>query len=71
MATKKDAPKKKTKLDKFHYHEALDRTDLVSRFFEEAVATHAAVYKNPKYEKHVKQVQEGLGKLYQAIGQDY
>lgn len=57
------------KLDKYHYHEALDRTNSIQEIIENMLSTHPAIEQNSKWKKKMAKVQNILGKLYQLIGE--
>jgi hypothetical protein len=63
--------KKKKKLDKFHYHEALDRTDMMQSILQDGLADHPVISQNATYTKFVKRAQRALGDLYQLIGSEH
>lgn len=60
----------KTKLDRYHWHEALDRTSFIGEIVEEHLAKHALIRSTPKFKSVVTQVGNLLGELYQELGQD-
>lgn len=55
-------------LDKFHYHEALDRTSLITDLLESHLLDHPAIEQNPDWRAHVENAMMELARLYQAIG---
>ena len=71
MKSKPDLKKvrrSKTKLDEFHWHEALDRSLLAFEFFEERVREHPAVEQTPQLARDAKEISERLFRLYQTLG---
>jgi hypothetical protein len=61
----------KTKLDKYHYHEALDRCSLVAEVFEDQVIDHHVIHslkKNHPAKKTANKISELFGELYQQLG---
>lgn len=60
--------KKKIKLDKYHYHEALDRSYCVANIIEEMLITHPVVIEDKKIRKHIKKAQKQILIAYQLIG---
>lgn len=58
----------KTKLDKYHAHEALDRAYLSVDQFEEYVAKHPFVSQTQHLSEHADKVISMMGKMYQMIG---
>jgi hypothetical protein len=56
------------KIDKFHYHEALDRAALVSDIFYMAFNEHPIINKHKKLKKLSNELSERLGDFYQEIG---
>lgn len=75
MADKKEAKKKhkkkKWKLFKADYREAIDRVHIVEDMFFDHVAAHPVVSQSAKYTEIADRIQTDLGKLYQAIGKDH
>ena len=61
--------KKKIKgLDRFHYHEVLDKAFLVGNVVDEYLSDHPVVQKHKKLKKRVKKVTRLLAETYQIIG---
>ena len=61
-----------TKLDKFHYHEALDHCHLVGKVFESQVIDHYVIYLLPEAHparKTADQISELFGELYQQLAE--
>lgn len=58
------------KVDKFHKHEALDRTHLVICMTEDALINHPGCKNNKKAYKKVKKAWKNLSKAYQLYGED-
>lgn len=56
------------KLDKYHYHEAIDRTHVFQASFEDHLATHPAIVGNEELKQKAEEIQKALGDLYQLIG---
>ncbi|QGY41562.1 hypothetical protein GM415_16015 [Pseudodesulfovibrio cashew] len=56
------------KLDTYHYHEALDRTDMISRIFHEHIVEHTAVKATPELKAKAEEIADALGALYQMCG---
>lgn len=57
------------KIDKFHIHEAMDRTNMIASIWQDFIVDHPAVMDNPKWLKDAKKIARLIGKLYQDIGQ--
>ena len=57
-------------LDKFHAHEALDRTFLANEIFESYVIEHPFVFKNEKLRNSAKEILEAMFDLYQMISKE-
>lgn len=60
---------KKIELDKFHYHEALDRSHVIVDMMNDYLLEHPAVSQNKKIKKKVEKAIENLADAYQLIGQ--
>lgn len=60
--------KKKIKLDKYHYHEALDRSCCVADIIENMLVTHPVIEQDKKIRKHIKKAQKHILTAYQLIG---
>jgi cell fate (sporulation/competence/biofilm development) regulator YmcA (YheA/YmcA/DUF963 family) len=60
--------KNKIKLDKYHYHEALDRSYCVADMIENMLVTHPVIEKHKKIRKHIKKAQRHILEAYQLIG---
>ena len=56
------------KLDRFHWHEALDRTSLVANMFDDHVFEHPAITSNKKLKAMAEKVSEKIWTLYEKIG---
>lgn len=59
---------KRKKLDKFCYHEALDRAYCIANMLEDMLVTHPVVKKHKKIKKLVGKSQRYLLNAYQTIG---
>lgn len=59
---------KKKKLDKFYYHEALDRTYCCIDIIENMLVMHPVIKKHKKLRKKIKKAQEHIIDAYQLIG---
>ena len=63
VKAKKVKKKKVPALDEFHYHEALDRTNLICDILEQQILPH------PVFEKHEdlkKEMEDAIGVLYKV-----
>jgi hypothetical protein len=60
--------KKIKKLDKFYYHEALDRTYIVANQIEDILVEHPVIIKHKELRKRVKRAQQLILEAYQLIG---
>ena len=58
----------KTKLDKFHYHEALDRAYIVNDIVNEHLLDHPVISTHKPLKKKVKKAVRLLAEVYQEIG---
>lgn len=56
------------KLDEFHYHEALDRTYIVTNFVESSLAEHPVFTQNDELGKEINKIISDMSNLYQRIG---
>jgi hypothetical protein len=56
------------KLDKYHYHEALDRTFMIENIATEYLAEHLVIQKHPELRKKVETAIDLLIDVYQEIG---
>lgn len=63
--------KKKLKLDKFHYHEALDRCYIVANIIEDLLIEHPVISKNKFLRKKIRKSQKNIMKAYTKIGGMY
>jgi len=61
-------PKKKIILDKFHYHEALDRTHMINCIINEHLTNHPVIQNHKKLLILTEKVEEILSDIYQSIG---
>ena len=59
---------KKIKLDVFHGHEALDRTDCVLRMVDLLLVSHPWVEQHPEVAEKIEAASEMLAEAYQMIG---
>ena len=57
------------KINKGHYHEAVDRIIVTQQNIESNLRNHPLIYNKKKYYKKIDKVQMILSKLYQKIGQ--
>lgn len=55
-------------LDRYHWHEALDRTLLFYEMIEAQLASHPVVESNPKFNNHVQAAMQHLMDAYIKIG---
>jgi hypothetical protein len=60
--------KKITGLDRFHYHEALDRSDIVANQIEDLLVEHPVIMKHKKLRRLIKVAQQNVLDVYQMIG---
>jgi len=60
--------KKKIVLDEYHYHEALDRTDMLLRIIEDHLREHPVVQKHKQLKIRVEIAEEILAEVHQHIG---
>lgn len=59
---------KPEKLDVFHYHEALDRADMVGEIISNVLADHPVIKAHKNYSELVDVAHKAVWDLYQAIG---
>lgn len=59
---------KKSKLDEFHYHEALDRSYVVGEIIENTLATHPVIKKHKQLKTKIEKAQELIIEVYQELG---
>ena len=57
------------KLNKGHYHEALDRCDTVNTIVDAILLHHPAIAQTPAWKKDIEKAAALIGKVYQSIGQ--
>ena len=55
-------------LDRFHYHEALDRAFMVGNIVGEYLGEHLVVQKHPELKEKVDKATDLLAEVYQLIG---
>ena len=68
MSKNKKKSKKITGLDRFHYHEALDRAFLVGNIVYEYLEEHPVIMKHKELKKRVEKATRLLAETYQIIG---
>lgn len=56
------------KLDKFYYHEALDRAYIVANSIQDILVEHPVIKKHKKLRKRIKRAQQLILEAYQLIG---
>lgn len=54
-------------LDKFSYHEALDRTSIAREHFFDDIESHPAIRTHKKLRKKAHKIGKLLGELYQDV----
>lgn len=54
-------------IDKWHHHEILDRTMMISDMFDQYIGHHPLA-EHPELREAVNRISEDLADLYQAIG---
>lgn len=59
--------RKRNKLDRFHYHEALDRAFMVGNIVDEYLCEHPVVQKHPELKERVEKATQLLAETYQII----
>ena len=59
---------KKIKLDKFHAHEALDRTHCVLAMIDTILLDHPWIKTYPEVNEKIEEASEVLAEAYQMIG---
>ena len=57
------------KINKGHYHEAIDRIAVMQNNIEDNLRNHPLINKKKKYFKKIDKVQKILSELYHKIGQ--
>jgi len=60
--------RKRNKLDKFYYHEALDRAYIVANMTDEVLFQHPVIQKHKNLKKKVEKAENLLYEVYQLIG---
>lgn len=58
----------KTKLDEFHYHEALDRSYVVAEMLEEILINHVVIRKHRNLKNKLQKAQLLIVEVYQELG---
>ena len=56
-------------MDKFSYHEVLDRTHVLVSVLDDHILTHPVIENDPELKKKAEEAEASLGELYQLIGQ--
>lgn len=56
------------RIDKFHYHEVMDRLHLINSMIDEFLLEHPAVIENKKIMKKITKASDKLSEAYQSIG---
>ena len=59
-----------SKLDDFHYHEVLDRSDMILSIISEHLLAHPIVAENKEYKVLVDRAIDSIYELYQSVGRD-
>ncbi len=59
--------KEEVEIDKFHWHEALDRTSIIMQNFNSNVIDHAVIEQHPELNALAERAIDALYDLYQAI----
>jgi len=60
--------RKRNKLDRFHYHEALDRAYIVANMTDDVLFQHPVIQKHKNLKKKVEKAENLLYEVYQLIG---
>lgn len=60
---------KKIKLNKLHYHEALDRASLVGDIIDRSLYTHPVIQQNKKLRKKIGEAMTMVFDVYQELGE--
>jgi len=60
---------KQEKLDKFHYHEILDRLNLIASNIDDFLLEHPVAHQNKKIHKKISKALENIVDAYQIVGQ--
>lgn len=60
---------KEANMDKFHAHEALDRSLIALEFFSVYVCKHLFIHKNTVLHNMALKIEQDMNNLYQKIGQ--
>jgi hypothetical protein len=55
-------------LDRFHYHEALDRAYIIGNMINEHLTEHPVIMKHKKLRKLIKVAEQNVMDVYQMIG---
>ena len=58
---------KAKKLDRFHYHEALDRSYIMCNQFTDLLVTHPVIVEHKKLRKRAEKVDMLLREIYQLM----
>jgi hypothetical protein len=59
--------RRNNKLDRYHWHEALDRSSLALEWFAEFVEEHPVVRRTAALRKMAGELTDGLYKFYQSV----
>lgn len=57
-----------TALDRFHYHEALDRAYMIGNMLSEYLLEHPVITKHPELLEKVKIAADNIFDVYQLVG---
>lgn len=63
-----DLLNKENDIDKFHYHEVIDRVNIINLNMDEFVLNHPVIQNNNDLKQDVNEIIEKIGKLYQDLG---
>jgi hypothetical protein len=55
--------------DKFHWHEAIDRTDMMRNILEDSLRSHLVIRQNPFFRALADQVMDKLNELYITLNE--
>ena len=56
-------------MDKFSYHEVLDRTHVFASLLEDHLLSHPVIENSPELKQKVEMTISYMGELYQLVGQ--
>ena len=60
----------KQELDRYHYHEAIDRVEMLREILENSVSSHVVIDTSPELKKLADKVEDSLSMLYNGVSNE-